>query len=74
MLMGLCAQEQGADQNRLRQYVQRWHGWLHGGLQGRVSTKGRFARIWIRLLKHLSHRRAMDSVKAGTARLDLTTV
>ena len=65
-------QEQGADQNRLRQYVQRWHGWLHGGLRGRVSTKGRFARIWIRGLKHLTVRRTIEGSKAGTARLDLT--
>jgi hypothetical protein len=50
-------QEQGADLIRLRQYVQRWYGWLHGGLRGRVSTQGRFTRIWIRLLKRLAPRR-----------------
>ena len=27
--------------------------WLHGGLRGWVSTKGRFARIWIIVLKRL---------------------
>ncbi len=46
-------QEQGVDLIRLRQYVQRWFNWLHGGLQGRVSTKGRFTRIWIAVLRHL---------------------
>ncbi len=46
--------EQGADLNRLRQYVWRWYRWLHGGLRGRVSTKGRFTRIWITVLKRLS--------------------
>ncbi|MBK1719859.1 hypothetical protein [Thiocystis violacea] len=45
--------EQGADFQRLRQYVRRWYGWLHGGLRGRVTTKGRFTRIWIRVLQHL---------------------
>jgi hypothetical protein len=45
--------EQGADENRLRQYVQRWFGWLHSGLRGRVSKKGRFNQIWIYVLKHL---------------------
>ncbi|WP_295583921.1 RNA-directed DNA polymerase [uncultured Lamprocystis sp.] len=45
--------EQGADRNRLRQYVWRWYRWLHGGLRGRVSAKGRFTRIWIRVLQHL---------------------
>ena len=34
--------EQGADEHRLRQYVQRWFTWLHSGLRGRVSKKGRF--------------------------------
>jgi len=46
--------EQGADRNRLRQSVWRWYRWLHGGLRGRVSTKGRFTRIWITVLKRLS--------------------
>ena len=36
-------QEQGADLIRLRQYVQRWFCWLHGGLRGQVSTN----RSWI---------------------------
>ena len=45
--------EQGADQDRLRQYVQRWYAWLHGGLHDRVSTHGRFPRIWLTVLKHL---------------------
>jgi hypothetical protein len=47
-------QEQGADRIRLRQYVQRWYGWLHGGLRGRVTAKGRFTRIWISVLRHLN--------------------
>jgi len=45
--------EQGADHDRLRQYLWRWYRWLHGGLRGRVTTKGRFTRIWIRVLQHL---------------------
>jgi len=45
--------EQGADEYRLRQYVERWYAWLHGGLRGRVSTYGRFTRIWIAVLTHL---------------------
>lgn len=47
--------EQGADLIRLRQYDQRWSSWLHGGLRGLVCTYGRFARIWITVLKHLAH-------------------
>ncbi|PIP01447.1 MAG: hypothetical protein COW18_02500 [Zetaproteobacteria bacterium CG12_big_fil_rev_8_21_14_0_65_54_13] len=47
--------EQGADRDRLRQYVQRWYAWLHGGLRGRVSTYGRFTRIWIAVLTHIKH-------------------
>lgn len=54
-------QEQGADWNRLRQYVQRWQGWLHGGLRGRVSTHGRFPRIWMAVLRHLHPIRALTS-------------
>ncbi len=38
--------EQGAALDRLRQYVQRWFSWLHGGLRGRVSRHGRCQRIW----------------------------
>lgn len=45
--------EQGADLDRLRQYVWRWYRWLHGGLRGRVSTKGRFIRVWVLILKQL---------------------
>ena len=37
--------EKGADAHRLRQYVQRWVSWLHGGLQGAV-TENRFNQIW----------------------------
>jgi hypothetical protein len=33
-----------ADSHRLRQYVQRWVSWLHGGLQGAV-TENRFNQI-----------------------------
>ena len=45
--------EQGASHRRLREYVQRWFSWLHGGLRGRVSRKGRFRQIWIRVLTRL---------------------
>ena len=37
--------EKGADSHRLRQYVQRWVSWLHGGLQGTV-TENRINQIW----------------------------
>ena len=37
--------ENGADSHRLRQYVQRWVTWLHGGLQGLVK-QNRFNQIW----------------------------
>ena len=37
--------EKGADLHRLRQYVQRWVTWLHGGLHGAV-TENRFNQIW----------------------------
>ena len=47
--------EQGADPDRLRRYVHRWYAWLHGGLRGRVSTHGRFTRIWITVLRHLKY-------------------
>ena len=46
--------EQGADEDRLRQYVRRWFIWLGSGLHGRVSTKGRFPRIYVYVLKHLN--------------------
>ena len=46
--------EQGADENRLREYVQRWFIWLHGGLRNRVSNTGGFNRIWLFVLKHLN--------------------
>jgi len=32
--------EQGADANRLRQYVKRWTRWLWGGLDGMYPAKG----------------------------------
>ena len=38
-------QEKGADLRRLRQYVERWVIWLHGGLQG-VVKDNRFSQIW----------------------------
>jgi hypothetical protein len=37
--------EQGVDENRLREYVQRWFLWLHGCLRNRVSYEGGFNRI-----------------------------
>jgi len=43
----------GADEDRLRRYVRRWFAWLHGGLRDRVSSKGRFARTRIIVLKRL---------------------
>ena len=46
--------EQGVDENRLRQYVQRWFSWLHGGLRNRVSMTGGFNRIWQFVLKYLN--------------------
>ena len=46
--------EQGVDENRLREYVQRWFLWLHGGLRNRVSHTGGFDRIWLFVLKHLN--------------------
>lgn len=39
-------QEKGADQHRLRQYVQRWVSWLHGGVRGAVAEH-RFTQIWL---------------------------
>jgi len=45
--------EQGVDENRLRQYVQRWFSWLHGGLRNRVIDTGGFNRIWLFVLKYL---------------------
>ena len=33
-------QEKGADLRRLRQYVERWVIWLHGGLKGAAETTG----------------------------------
>jgi RNA-directed DNA polymerase len=46
--------EQGVDENRLRQYVQRWFLWLHGGLRNKVSHTGGFNQIWLFVLKHLN--------------------
>ncbi len=46
--------EQGVDENRLREYVQRWFTWLHGGLRNRVSHEGGFNRIWVFVLEHLN--------------------
>ena len=47
-------QEQGVDENRLREYVQRWFIWLHSGLRNKVSHEGGFNRIWLFVLKHLN--------------------
>ena len=46
--------EQGVDENRLREYVQRWFIWLHSGLRNKVSHEGGFNRIWLFVLKHLN--------------------
>ncbi len=43
----------GVSEERLRQYVIRWHRWLHGGLDGMVSTKGGTTKYWVYVLKHL---------------------
>lgn len=45
--------EQGDDRKGLRRYVRRWYAWLHGGLRGHFSTKGRFIRVWVTELKRL---------------------
>jgi hypothetical protein len=42
--------EQGVDENRLRQYVQRWFSLLQGGLRKRVCHEGGFNRIWVYVL------------------------
>ena len=46
--------EQGVDENRLREYVQRWFLWLHSGLRNKVSQKGGFNRIWLFVLKQIN--------------------
>ena len=46
--------EQGVDEHRLREYVQRWFSWLHGGLRNRVSHTGGFNRIWLFVLEYLN--------------------
>jgi hypothetical protein len=46
--------EQGVDENRLREYVQRWFSWLHGGLRNRVINEGGFNRIWLCVLEYLN--------------------
>ena len=45
--------EQGVDENRLREYVQRWFLWLHSGLRNRVNNDGGFNRIWLFVLEHI---------------------
>ena len=45
--------ERGVSEERLRQYVIRWHRWLHGGLDGMVSYKGGITKYWVYVLKHL---------------------
>jgi hypothetical protein len=45
--------ERGAGPRQLRLYLWRWYRWLLGGLRGRVSTKGRFTRIWVLVLRRL---------------------
>ena len=47
----LC--EQGADWNRLRLYVTRWLGYIHGGLKGLVSRKGGIKYYLVFILKQL---------------------
>ncbi|MEI7696155.1 MAG: hypothetical protein WCI64_10995 [Chlorobium sp.] len=45
--------EQEASIERLWQYANRWHCWLHGNPDGLVTTKGGITRYWIHVLKHL---------------------
>jgi len=48
--------EQGVTEERLRQYVTRWHRWLHGGLDGLdglAAYKGGVTKYWIYVLKAL---------------------
>ena len=47
-------QEKKADLHRLRQYVERWVIWLHGGLQGAVKDN-RFSQIWTYVNEKLLH-------------------
>ena len=54
--------EQGVDENRLREYVQRWFSWLHGGLRNRVSHTGGFNRIWLFVLEYLNNRNKTSPV------------
>jgi RNA-directed DNA polymerase len=51
--------EREGDVFRLRQYVQRWWGWLHGGLWGRVRRAGGAERITRHVLAHLRIPRPM---------------
>ena len=46
--------ERGVSVERLRQYVTRWHRWLHGNLADLVTTKGGITRYWVYVLKHLN--------------------
>ena len=57
--------EQGVDENRLREYVQRWFIWLHSELRNRVSHEEDFNRIWLFVLKHFNivwHKKSPDIV------------
>ena len=45
--------EQGVTEERLRQYVTRWHRWLHGGLDGLAAYKGGVTKYWVYVLKRL---------------------
>jgi RNA-directed DNA polymerase len=45
--------EREGDLNRLRQYLQRWWQWLHGGLDRLVCRKGGLQRLIRHILSHL---------------------
>ena len=51
--------EQGVTEKRLRQYVTRWHRWLHGGLDGLAAYKGGVTKYWVYDLKNLHITEAM---------------
>ena len=46
--------EREGDWQRLRQYVQRWQRWHHGGLRALVSRQGGVERTWHHVCRHLA--------------------
>jgi len=45
--------ERGVSEERLRQYVTRWHSWLHGGLDSLAAYKGGVTKYWVYVLKYI---------------------